>query len=175
MRPGNDPLSVRRERSCTHHVRVTGERAHLPTHRHPEQSQDKPAAISHKNNPTSPLPSKHLKNTAHLVSGRSVPDLHEGVIRPADDPLSVRRESDRVYRRCLTAQVAHLPTHPLFRPLPTQRLHETRSNTPTPHHPQLAQSSSQRLARLPNIVKSPLLQETCQKVASYSKVSQNSS
>ena len=46
---------------------------------------------------------------AHLDSGLDVPDLHELVLRPADDASAVPRESDRPHPFRVTRQRAHLP------------------------------------------------------------------
>ena len=55
---------------------------------------------------TSP-PSTHSHKAAHLGSGLDVPDLHESVVRRADDASAVPRESDGPFR--VTRQRMHLP------------------------------------------------------------------
>ena len=58
-------------------------------------------------------PSAHM--AAHLDSGLGVPDLHEVVLRPADDAIAVPRESDGPQPVEVTRQRAHLPpTHLYF-------------------------------------------------------------
>ena len=46
---------------------------------------------------------------AHLDSGLDAPDLHEVVVRPADDASAVRRESDGLHPVRVTRQRVHLP------------------------------------------------------------------
>ena len=51
----------------------------------------------------------HSHKAAHLGSGLSIPDLHEGVVRPADEASAVPRESDGPHPARVTRQRVHLP------------------------------------------------------------------
>ena len=75
-----------------------------------ERVYDKHRGFHSPGNPIQPLASPSARfMAAHQGSGRDVPDLHEGVLRPADDALAVPRESDRAHGVRVTRQRAHLP------------------------------------------------------------------
>jgi len=100
-------------------------------------SQTKTCGGSQNNNPANSPHLTNSHNAAHQGSGRGVPDLHEVVVRPADNASAVRGESDGPHAARMPRQGVHLqPAHHYSRPLPRQNLRRpTAANKPlTPPH-----------------------------------------
>ena len=122
-------------------------------HCHPPSSQAtseaKPEANANRTTPPSPHYTRRTpKQTAHLGSGHGVPDLHETVIRPADDTLTIRGKIDAHHAAVVPRQRANLPPKPHLRPRPMRKL----PSTPALNHPHhtttmnaITQSCSPRL------------------------------
>ena len=93
--------------------------------------------------PITPRPSTPSHKATHLGSSLGVPDLHQFVRRPADDPFSVPRERDRVHYASVPGERALLPTHPPLRPPATPSMSETPAEHPHPiSNPQLTPTQS---------------------------------
>ena len=110
-RPADDAIAIPRERHQAHEARVTHQGVQLPPAHHflrqlPRQNLWRTTDV---NTLTTSPHSTRSHKAAHQGSGLGVPDLHEVVLRPADDAIAVRRESDGPHGARVTRQGAHLP------------------------------------------------------------------
>ena len=114
----DDLCAVVAERYLGHEVSVPRQRVHLQNTKTPQIQNASNAlhrGITSPENPIQPLASPSARfMAAHLDSGLDVPDLHEVVVRPADDASAVPRESDGPHQVRVTCQRVHLPPTNLY-------------------------------------------------------------
>jgi len=79
-----------------------------------ERVYDKHRGFPSPENPIKFHASPSASMAAHLGPGIGVPDLHEAVVRPADDASVVPRESNGIHAVRVTRQRANLPPTHLY-------------------------------------------------------------